>query len=100
MESARLAEVLRLFINRELQPQNEDNRPLTIRDFRLGIRDLRLTEIHSWSGAELDAMDEHAARFDELDALDRVLEYPAEDADALAIPALSMHGCPSPFAWT
>ncbi len=100
MDYARLAKILPLFIDQQLQLRDGGARPLTVTDFRLGIRSLRLTEFRDWSGHDLDLMEGHATRFGDGEALERVLEIPTENASAPVATALSTVGSPSPFAWT
>ena len=99
MDYARLANVLPQFIGRELLPGGGE-RPLTVTDFRLGIRHQNLTELRSWSSYDLDLMEAHAAQFDADAPLDKVLDLSAnEDATAPSL-ELALVDSPSPFAWT
>jgi hypothetical protein len=100
MDYARLAKLLPLFIDQELELRDGGCRPRTVTDLRLGIRNLRLTEFRNWSGHDLDLMEVHAAQFDDGEALERVLEIPTENSSAPVATALSTVGSPSPFAWT
>jgi len=99
MDYARLANVLPRFIGRELQPQGL-GRPLTVTDFRLGIRHQNLTEIRSWSSDDLDLMEAHAAQFDADAPLDRVLDIPESSPLPAFAGTPSVIDSPSPFAWT
>lgn len=98
MDYARLANVLPQFIGRELP--GDIDRPLTVTDFRLGIRNLNLTEIRSWSSYDLDLMEAHAAQFDADAPLDRVLDIPTNGHTPVPTPELALVDSPSPFAWT
>ena len=100
MDREKLSTIVRKFIDQELGCQTGPDRPLTMNDFRLGIRSLRLTEFRSWSNHDLDLMEVHAARFEDDAPLDCAFQLPAE-GEVPACPTMVSSVCsPSPFAWT
>jgi hypothetical protein len=100
MNRERLTTVLRKFIAQELQRGDGDIRPLTMMDFRLGIRSVRLTEFRDWSNHDLDLMEVHAARFEDNALLEHALQLPADSETAPCAASVSSMCSPSPFAWT
>ena len=89
--------VLRKFVQ-EVSAHHSGDRPLTINDLRLAIRDERMAEIREWSIQDLDGIELQAARFDGDAPLESVLSV-AEDA-ATEAACVSSIPSPSPFAWT
>ena len=100
MEIASLPTVLLKFVEQVLPNDGQFERPLTVNDLRLGVRNERMSEIRDWSNHNLDEVEIFAARFDSDVPLERILELPAEgDQTACAATASSICS-PSPFAWT
>jgi hypothetical protein len=100
MEIASLPTVLLKFVEQVLPNDGQYERPLTVNDLRLGVRNERMSEIRDWSNRHLDEVEIFAARFDGDAPLERILELPAE-SDLAACAATASSICsPSPFAWT
>jgi len=100
MEIASLPAVLSRFLEQVSPGDGRHDRPLTVNDLRLSIRDVRMSEIRDWSNSHLDVIEVHAARFDGDAPLECVLDLPSE-ADQAAYAATAPAICsPSPFAWT
>lgn len=100
MDRTSLTTALSKFIQQVTQVCGGQDRPLTVNDLRLGIRNARMSEISDWSDHLLDFIEVHAAQFGDNVPLECVLELPAEgDHSAYAVSVSSICS-PSAFAWT
>jgi hypothetical protein len=100
MEIASLPTVLLKFVEQVLPGDGQYERPLTVNDLRLSVRNVRMSEIRDWSNRHLDEVEIFAARFDSDAPLESVLNLSTDDdASAFADSASSICS-PSPFAWT
>jgi hypothetical protein len=100
MEIAILPTVLLKFVEQVLPNDGQHERPLTVNDLRLGVRNERMSEIRDWSNHHLDEVEIFAARFDSDAPLESVLSHSTDD-DAPAFADCASSICaPSPFAWT
>lgn len=99
MEVTSFPTAIEKFVQQVTRFNDDQVRPLTINDLRLGIRSERISEISGWSNQDLDVIEVHAAGFDGNEPLESVLSLPAETALPGAVTASSIC-CYSPFAWT
>ena len=100
MDIASLPTVLSKFLEQVSPGDGRYDRPLTVNDLRLSVRNQRMSELRDWSNGNLDVIEIHAARFDSEAPLECVLNLPAE-GDQAADTATTFELCsPSPFAWT
>ncbi len=100
MEITSLPTVLLKFVEQVLPNDGQFERPLTVNDLRLSVRNERMSEVRDWSNRHLDEVEIFAARFDGDAPLECVLNLPTEREQA-ADAATAFEICsPSPFAWT
>ena len=100
MENEKLSSVLRKFVKQVSECYGSHDRPLTINDLRLGIRNLRMSEITDWHNHELDVIEVHASQFDGSEPMESALTLPSEGETVVNPVTLSSICAPSPYAWT
>lgn len=100
MEYANLTSILPKFVQQLSQDCGRHDNPLTVNDLRLGIRSERLSEIRDWSNYQLDAIEVHAAQFDDNAPVEHVFSLTSEADQAANDVSVSSICSPSPFAWT
>jgi hypothetical protein len=97
MENTGIPAALPMFVDHVVQHYGADDREPTVNDLRLGIREVRMSEIREWSNDDLDEIEVHAARFDGDEPLSCVFNLPSGgDSEPLSVASIC---APSPFAW-
>ena len=99
MENEKLLLAVRKLVEQVTATYGRTERELTVNDLRLGIRNIRMSEISDWSNAELDAVEVCVSRFDGDVAVEQAMQ-PSFVGPPVTADAVTSICSPSPYAWT